>query len=94
MKKDCTTCAHRDLFEGMDSFNNYQKSEMLRCWSHPDVCDHPRVTLKSEAKSYVCENYISDEDWEIEQKEIARSKYFQLKKEIETLEKQYPEFKK
>lgn len=51
--RNCSNCAHCDRFK----YSSGDKEEMMRCWSHPDVCDHAFVQTIAEGQKYTCYNH-------------------------------------
>lgn len=53
MKRNCTNCAFCERFK----YSSEDKTEMMRCWEEPGVCDHAFVQSMSDAEDYVCDEH-------------------------------------
>ena len=88
-RKKCTNCAYHEEFK----YSTNDTQVQMRCWKHPDVCDHAFVQSMKNAKKYVCVEYTSyDEKAEMDYRE-AKFDYNMAKRCIAALEKKYPELK-
>lgn len=93
-KRKCTNCAFCEkIGYGIGYIPRKHWTEQLRCWHHPDVCDHPRVVSFKEGEKYVCELHMFREEREKQLLEIDRKKYVEHWEEIRKLEEKHPEFK-
>ena len=87
--KSCLNCYHCNIFTGYNS--QYEKTEMTRCWNHPDVMDHARVVEKSKINGYSCCNYESPETARNRMLNEAEERLKAYKKEIRRIEQEYPQ---
>lgn len=90
-KKDrnCSNCAFQELFKYCDS----DKEEMMRCWEHPDVCDHAFVQTVSKGKNFVCcEHKTREEDGREKLAEAVWS-LKSARKSVKWVIAEYPELK-
>ena len=86
MKRNCTNCAFCERFK----YSPKDKTEMMRCWQEPRVCDHAFAQSMLEAENYVCDEHRTKEEREKELFEEAKDKYVEYKKCIKELEEKYP----
>ena len=89
MKRNCTNCAFCERFK----YFSKDKTEMMRCWQEPGVCDHAFVQSMNAAKNYVCNEHRTKEEREEDLFEEAKWEYADCKKRIKDLEEKYTSLK-
>ena len=90
MKRSCANCAFCERFK----YSPKDKTEMMRCWQEPGVCDYPFVQSMNAAEDHVCDEHRTKEEREKELFEEAKVTYAYFKKRIKSLEEKYPSLKK
>lgn len=89
MKRNCTNCVFCERFK----FSSKDKTELMRCWQEPGVCDHAFVQSMNDAEDYVCDEHHTKEEREKELFQEAKEDYMYCKMYIRELEEKYPSFK-
>lgn len=89
MKRNCINCAFCERFK----YSPKDKTEMMRCWQEPGVCDHAFVQTMNAAEDYVCDEHRTIEEREKDLLEKAKMDYMYCKEHIKELEKKYPSLK-
>ena len=89
MKRNCTNCAFCERFKYWPE----DKTEMMRCWEEPGVCDHAFVQSMSDAEDYVCDEHRTKKEREKELFEKAKESYIWCNQRIRELEEEYPSLK-
>lgn len=89
MERNCSNCAFCERFK----YSPKDKTEMMRCWQEPGVCDHAFVQSMTAAEDYVCDEHRTKEEREKELFEEAKLTYIHFKKHIKMLEEKYPSLK-
>lgn len=84
--RNCGNCAYQQLFK----YSSLDKKQMMRCWEHPDVCDHAFVQTEKEGKKYVCCEHRTKEERDEELYREARFDYAIYKRRIKELETKWP----
>ena len=90
MKRNCVNCAFCERFK----YSPKDKTEMMRCWQEPGVCDHAFVQSMNNAEDYVCDEHRTKKEREKELFEKAKWEYVDCKRTIKRLEEKYPSLKK
>ena len=85
----CTNCAFCDRFD----YGPNDSRRMMRCWHHPDVCDHARVTTIAYGSHYVCDEHRFKEERDKELYEEAKEEYARYGRMMKKLEEKYPQIK-
>lgn len=90
-KKDrnCLNCAFCDKFK----YCNSDKEEMMRCWEHPDVCDHAFVQSVRKGKNFVCCEHKTREEYGRERLAAAVWSLKSAKESVNGVIAEYPELK-
>ena len=89
MERNCTNCAFCERFK----YSPKDKTEMMRCWQEPGVCDHAFVQSMNGAEDYVCDEHRTKEERENYLFELAKEEYRCCKNHIKELEIKYPTLK-
>lgn len=89
IKRNCANCAFCERFK----YSPKDKTEMMRCWQEPGVCDHAFVQSMNDAEEYVCDEHRTKEEREKELFEDAKESYIWGKQRIRELEEKYPSLK-
>ena len=84
--RNCGNCAFQQLFKYFPS----DKSQMMRCWEKPGVCDHPFVQTENAGKKYVCSEHRTKEERDLELYHKAKFDYACYKSRIKELEEKWP----
>lgn len=84
MDRKCTNCAFCQRFK----YSSNDKTEQMRCWMEPGVCDHAFVQSIKEAENYVCEEHKFQEEHIRELYEDAKEKYENAKEKYEYYKKE------
>lgn len=85
--RNCLNCAFCQKFK----YFSTDKEEMMRCWEHPDVCDHAFVQTVREGKDFVCWSHKTREEYARERLDAAVSSLKSARKSVNGVIAEYPE---